>query len=120
VRDPRPQYRPAPHPREAQIKSAGGFSIDCNDGGSHLDFFTKRAPGLEPVAWQLFKDHPYGIKPEPYTSVPASFPAYCQLGPRAATGDCHEGEDLRAPVGIWLLFAPNMGPGGAMLLTSKF
>jgi hypothetical protein len=64
---------------EAQIKSAGEFSIDCNDGGNHTDFFTKRAPGLEPVAWKFFNDHPYGVKPEPYTSLPSGFPTYCKI-----------------------------------------
>jgi poly(3-hydroxybutyrate) depolymerase len=64
---------------EGEIKTAGGFSIDCNDGGSHLDFFTKRAPGLEPVAWKFFNDHPYKVKPEPYTSLPSGFPSYCKI-----------------------------------------
>jgi hypothetical protein len=64
---------------EGMIKSAGGFSIDCNDGGNHTDFFTKRAPGLEPVAYKFFADHPYGIKPEPYTSLPSGFPSYCKI-----------------------------------------
>jgi poly(3-hydroxybutyrate) depolymerase len=64
---------------EGEIKTAGGFSIDCNDGGNHLDFFGKRAPGLEPVAWQFFKDHPFKVKPEPYTSLPSGFPSYCKI-----------------------------------------
>jgi poly(3-hydroxybutyrate) depolymerase len=64
---------------EGQIKMAGGFSIDCNDGGNHLDFFGKRAPGLKPVAWTFFNAHPYGVKPEPYTSLPAGFPTYCKI-----------------------------------------
>ena len=64
---------------EGEIKTAGGFSIDCNDGGSHLDFFTKRAPPLKPVAWQFFKDHPFKVKPEPYTSLPSGFPTYCKI-----------------------------------------
>jgi dienelactone hydrolase len=64
---------------EQQIKQAGGFSIDCNDGGNHTDFFTKRAPGLQPVAWKFFNDHPYGVKPEPYTSLPSGFPTYCKI-----------------------------------------
>jgi len=58
---------------------AGGFSFDCNDGGNHLDFFGKRAPGLKPVAWTFFNAHPYGVKPEPYTSLPAGFPTYCKI-----------------------------------------
>jgi hypothetical protein len=64
---------------ETDIKSAGGFSIDCNDGGSHLDFFTKRAPPLKPVALKFFQDHPFGVKPEPYTALPSGFPTYCKI-----------------------------------------
>jgi hypothetical protein len=62
-----------------EIKSGGGFGIDCNDGGNHLAFFASRAPPLKPVAWQFFKDHPFGVKPEPYTSLPSGFPSYCKI-----------------------------------------
>jgi predicted esterase len=64
---------------ESAIKSAGGFSIDCNDGGNHTDFFSKRAPPLKPVAWKFFSDHPFGVKPEPYASLPSGFPTYCKI-----------------------------------------
>ncbi|MGH7270408.1 MAG: hypothetical protein ACREJ3_08250, partial [Polyangiaceae bacterium] len=64
---------------ESDIKSAGGFSIDCNDGGNHLAFFQTRAPGLKPVALKFFDAHPFGVKPEPYTSLPAGFPSYCKI-----------------------------------------
>lgn len=64
---------------ESAIKQAGGFSIDCNDGGNHTAFFTTRAPPLKPVAWQFFLDHPFGVKPEPYTKLPAGFPSYCKI-----------------------------------------
>ncbi|HLK37007.1 MAG TPA: hypothetical protein VKU41_09685 [Polyangiaceae bacterium] len=65
---------------EMSIKMGGGFSIDCNDGGSHLDFFGKRAPGLKPVAFKFFQDHPFGVKPDPYASaLPAGFPSYCKI-----------------------------------------
>jgi poly(3-hydroxybutyrate) depolymerase len=64
---------------EGMIKMGGGFSIDCNDGGSHLDFFTKRAPGLKAVAYTFFAAHPYGVKPEPWTSLPSGFPTYCKI-----------------------------------------
>ena len=58
----------------------GGFSIDCNDGGSHLDFFGKRAPGLQKVAFKFFQDHPFGVKPDPYASaLPSGFPTYCKI-----------------------------------------
>jgi hypothetical protein len=65
---------------ESAIKQAGGFSIDCNDGGNHLDFFGKRAPGLKPVAFKFFQDHPFGVKPDPYASaLPSGFPTYCKI-----------------------------------------
>jgi dienelactone hydrolase len=64
---------------EMAIKTAGGFSIDCNDGGNHLAFFSTRAPGLQPVAWKFFQDHPFKGKPEPYTSLPTGFPTYCKI-----------------------------------------
>jgi poly(3-hydroxybutyrate) depolymerase len=64
---------------ESEIKTGGGFSIDCNDGSNHLGFFSVRAPGLKPVAYKFFKDHPFGVKPEPYTTLPSGFPTYCKI-----------------------------------------
>jgi predicted esterase len=64
---------------ESDIKTAGGFSIDCNDGGNHLAFFTTRAPKLKPAAVQFFLDHPFKVKPEPYTILPAALPSYCKI-----------------------------------------
>ena len=64
---------------ESVISADHGSYVDCNDGGNHLAFFTTRAPGLEPVSLQFFLDHPFGITPEPYTTLPAGFPAYCKL-----------------------------------------
>jgi hypothetical protein len=64
---------------ETEISGAGGFYIDCNDGGTHLDFFSTRAPNLQPVAYAFLKAHPFGIKPEPYTTLPTGFPAYCKI-----------------------------------------
>jgi poly(3-hydroxybutyrate) depolymerase len=61
------------------IKPAGGFSIDCDDGGNHTAFFTTRAPNLKPVSFQFFKDHPYGVRPEPYAALPSGFPSYCKI-----------------------------------------
>jgi hypothetical protein len=31
------------------------------------------------VSLQFFLDHPFGIMPEPYTTLPAAFPSYCKL-----------------------------------------
>jgi predicted esterase len=64
---------------EATISGDHGHYIDCNDGGNHLAFFQTRAPNLEPVAFKFFQDHPFGITPEPYTTLPAGFPSYCKL-----------------------------------------
>jgi predicted esterase len=66
---------------ESQLMTAGAFYIDCNDGGTHLDFFAPgtRASGLQPVAYSFFKAHPFGVKPEPYTSLPSGFPTYCKI-----------------------------------------
>jgi hypothetical protein len=64
---------------ESLIAMDHGTYVDCNDGGNHLDFFTTRAPNLKPVALSFFNAHPFGIKPERYTSLPSGFPSYCAL-----------------------------------------
>jgi hypothetical protein len=62
---------------ETDIKSANGFAIDCNDGGNHTDFTLRTK--VAPQALQFFLDHPYGVKPEPYATLPSGFPAYCSI-----------------------------------------
>jgi hypothetical protein len=62
---------------ETAIKGAGGFVIDCNDGSSHVDIAKRMA--IAPQAWQFFKDHPYGVSPEPYGALPAGWPSYCSI-----------------------------------------
>jgi poly(3-hydroxybutyrate) depolymerase len=60
---------------EADIKTRGGFSIDCNHGGGHM-----MPSGIAPSVWQFMKDHPYKVSPEPYLGgIPAGFPTYCKL-----------------------------------------
>jgi hypothetical protein len=60
---------------EADIKSRGGFAIDCNHGGGH-----QIPSGIASSVWQFMKDHPYKVSPEPYAGgIPASFPSYCKL-----------------------------------------
>jgi poly(3-hydroxybutyrate) depolymerase len=60
---------------EADIKTRGGFSIDCNHGGGHM-----MPSGIAPSVWQFMKDHPYKVSPEPYVGgIPAGFPTYCKL-----------------------------------------
>lgn len=54
--------------------AAGGMVINCDHGMGHCG-----APGdLQAAGWQFMKDHPFGIKTDPYASgLPASFPKYC-------------------------------------------
>jgi poly(3-hydroxybutyrate) depolymerase len=58
------------------VKSHGGFVVDCNHGGMHCG-----APANDIAAqWQFCKDHPFGVSPEPYaSSLPSSFPSYCTI-----------------------------------------
>jgi dienelactone hydrolase len=62
---------------EAEIKKAGGFAIDCNDGGTHTDYVLRTK--VAPQALQFFLDHPYGVTPEPYVTLPAGWPTYCMI-----------------------------------------
>lgn len=62
---------------EAEIKAASGFVIDCDDGSTHTDFATRTK--IAPEALQFFLDHPYGVKPEPYTMLPSGWPSYCMI-----------------------------------------
>ena len=64
---------------ESVISADHGSYIDCNDGGNHVAFFQTRAPNLKPVSLRFFLDHPFGITPEPYTTLPTGFPSYCKL-----------------------------------------
>ena len=67
---------------EADVKSKGGFSLDCNTGGGHVGGPPQICPGI----WQFFQDHPFQVATQPYPPIPSVFPSYCQIGPRAADG----------------------------------
>jgi predicted esterase len=59
------------------LKSNGHFAFICNHGAGHN---VPNSIGIP--AWQFFRDHPYGVKPEPYASgLPSIFPSYCKLNP---------------------------------------
>ena len=62
---------------ETQIKQAGALAIDCNDGQAHV--YLTRLSNLAPVSLKFFQDHPFGVKPEPYTTLSAGFPSYCKI-----------------------------------------
>jgi hypothetical protein len=63
---------------ENLIKQAGGYYIDCNDGGAHFNGYT-RLTDLNSSLWPFFKAHPFKGSPEPYTTLPATFPKYCAI-----------------------------------------
>jgi len=64
---------------ESDLKSKGSFVIDCDDGGDHLQSGPARIAGAAGPGWQFLKDHPYGVNPEPYGTLPSTFPAYCTV-----------------------------------------
>jgi len=62
---------------ETEIKQAGVLAIDCNDGMAHV--YIPRLSNLAPVSLSFFQAHPFGIQPEPYTTLPSGFPTYCAI-----------------------------------------
>jgi len=59
------------------LKTNGHFAFVCNHGAGH-DVPASIGPG----GWQFLRDHPYGVKPEPYAGgLPSVFPSYCTLNP---------------------------------------
>jgi hypothetical protein len=60
----------------ANVVKAGGLAIDCNDGGSHIDVFSRFS--VADAGWQFFLDHPWGVA-ERYSTLPAAFPSYCMI-----------------------------------------
>ncbi len=68
------------HAVEDAGTGAGGYAIDCDDGGDHaIAWFVTRA-GVGGMAWQFLKDHPFGVRPSSYeTSLPFGYPDYCTI-----------------------------------------
>ncbi|MET0287348.1 MAG: hypothetical protein ABW352_22880 [Polyangiales bacterium] len=57
----------------AEIVKAGGFAIDCNDGGGHIALSRL---GLGGKARDFFKAHSW--KAKPWTAVPSGWPSNCK------------------------------------------
>jgi hypothetical protein len=59
-----------------EVSAFGALAVECNHGGGHCG-----APAeLYLAAWQLMKDHPFGIAESPYAQgLPPSFPANCAV-----------------------------------------
>jgi hypothetical protein len=59
------------------LEAAGGFVIDCNDGGSHVAL---NRLGIGGNARAFLAAHPYGTDPSPYAAgLPSGWPAFCSL-----------------------------------------
>lgn len=57
-----------------EVVKAGGFAIDCDDGGGHI---TISRLGLGGKALDFFKAHPWGVRP--WTAVPSGWPSNCKV-----------------------------------------
>ena len=58
-----------------ELRGDGSFVVECVHSGAHTIPL-----GAAEYTWQFFKDHPYGVDPEPYVEgLPASLPSYCYL-----------------------------------------
>ncbi len=61
------------------VKKAGGYAMDCDDGGDHAIAWISTRAGVGGQAMKFFQDHPYNTKPSPYAgAVPAGYPRYCK------------------------------------------
>jgi hypothetical protein len=56
------------------FKNRGGFVINCDHGGGHCG-----GGGLAGDIWEFFKAHPYGVEPNPWTSLPSGFNSSCVI-----------------------------------------
>jgi hypothetical protein len=58
-----------------EVVKAGGFAIDCNDGGIHIKLSRL---GLGGKALDFFRAHPYGVQGYK-NGLPAGWPSYCKI-----------------------------------------
>jgi len=56
------------------LRADGHFVMECEHNLGHT-----LPPETTAMAWQFFLDHPKNITPEPYSSVPESFPDWCRI-----------------------------------------
>jgi hypothetical protein len=58
---------------------AGGFAINCDDGGDHITSAFARM-GFGGRAMPFLAAHTYDNEPEPYAGgLPSGWPSYCQI-----------------------------------------
>lgn len=57
------------------IQGKGGFALDCNHDGGHV-----QPTNLGASVLRFMLDHGYRTKPSPYvTAIPSGFPSYCKV-----------------------------------------
>jgi len=57
------------------LRADGSFVVECVHTGAHTI-----PEGAGQFTWQFFKDHPFGVDPEPYAEgLPDTLPEYCYL-----------------------------------------
>lgn len=58
------------------VVSRGGFAVDCPHDRGHC----AASQAFIKAQWEFFKDHAYGVDPEPYASgLPSDFPDECHV-----------------------------------------
>lgn len=63
---------------ETQTVMKGGFAVDCNDGGTHIDVLNRFAPAN--FGYKFLMTHPYGTKPSPWMGMlPGDAPMTCKI-----------------------------------------
>jgi dienelactone hydrolase len=55
------------------FKGRGGFVLACPHNGSHC------VKDLGPSVWRFFEAHPFGVTPQPWSSVPSGFFSGCKI-----------------------------------------
>lgn len=56
------------------LRDDGHFIVECEHSAGHLP-----PDNAGPMAWTFLKDHPRGLSPEPWSTLPASLPAFCEI-----------------------------------------
>jgi hypothetical protein len=60
-----------------QTVSKGGFAIDCNDGGSHIDIFNRFS--VADFGYKFLMAHPFKTKPSPWATTAPRLPPKCKI-----------------------------------------
>ncbi|HKP59330.1 MAG TPA: hypothetical protein VJV78_21550, partial [Polyangiales bacterium] len=62
---------------ETQTVTKGGFAVDCNDGGSHIDILNRFS--VADFGYKFLMAHPFKTKPSPWASALPGAPSKCKI-----------------------------------------